>query len=547
MILMLLGAFLISWEVIGPILFDDTVVQDDFRQSFFWTWRFWDPTLFQNDFITGIHLRNFDRLPLLLLLYRIGPLFTDNLIYYGKVSALILSLVTVTYGYLLFKQLTSKSILSLSFALALTSVIWSTDYISAFHARSFICLILIMHMFYKSKNANIKAFLVTFLSLFISPIAFLICLTMELISLLMNDPKQVFNFRLFQVQGLIINVISVLGLYKLIPWHNPQEPFPNAHIFTSAEIKALPEFNPGGRHPVFGESFSLENWWSSKHWGTGLANYPSRYLVIVAFIVLVIFILYYCFFQNKPKDIKIHILQCCKIPLAHLFIASLALHLASHFLFPMLYMPSRYIGIPFLTIALALIFLIPNWLFDNFIQNGTSIKILIISMLVPMCITLGIWKFLHTQYHPAYVKMNPQLKAIYDTLSPDALVAAHPELDDINLFSAITKRKIFISKEHSCPSYNEDILQEVRRRNIASLQMTYASSSSELKELMKANYVTHFLASQKFYSPKYLSKGRYMEPYNNVLKELIVKDKFYLRDFLNDNNVNFAVIDYQAL
>ena len=45
---------LVAIQVVGPLLLNDNVVQDDFRQSMFWVWRFWDPSLFPNDFIANV-------------------------------------------------------------------------------------------------------------------------------------------------------------------------------------------------------------------------------------------------------------------------------------------------------------------------------------------------------------------------------------------------------------------------------------------------------------------------------------------------------------
>ncbi|MBT6842408.1 MAG: hypothetical protein HOA17_01255, partial [Candidatus Melainabacteria bacterium] len=164
--------FLIAIQVVGPLLFNDNVVQDDFRQSMFWVWRFWDPSLFPNDFIADIYSGSFDRLPLLWIIYAVAPFLTSNLIFFTKFAAIILAALTSLVAFLFFDKLSSNKILSLGFTTAFATMLWCTDHLSVVHARSFIWIFILAVGYFKLSCKDQLASIMTLVSLFISPIAF---------------------------------------------------------------------------------------------------------------------------------------------------------------------------------------------------------------------------------------------------------------------------------------------------------------------------------------------------------------------------------------
>lgn len=535
----------VALQVVGPLLFNDGVVQDDFRQSMFWVWRFWDPSLFPNDLIADLYTDSFDRLPFLLALYKIAPFLTGNLVWFSKIVAIILAGLTTVTGYLFFEKLSANRLHAIAFSLALAVTLWCTDHLSAVHARSFIWFFVFVYGYLKVSGNNLIAHISIFISLFISPIAFLMCLVMEGFDLLINATKDILNPKSIRFAGLAVNSIAVLILYKVIDWHSKLVPFPDGEPYSLAEIKTLAEFNPGGRHPIFGSSIWDGSWWMNEHWGMGIGFLPISKIVILAGILALVYILFY------HKEIQLT--KILKSVPAMLFYASISLYLAAQVLFPLLYMPSRFIGISSIILSLLVIFFVLARLFEDIVVTFAAKafkdtqKAVAILLLIFAC---GYWFYYSKPQHQftRYVAMNPQVKKIYDNLATDVMIAGHPMLPDLNMLSAISKRSIFMSYEHSRPYfYNRQIMEEIRRRNEASLRMVYASSAQELLDLMEANNITHVIAHMAFYSPQYLANPRYTEPYAGLLRELIAKRKFYLYDFMQKYKVSYSLVTPKAL
>lgn len=534
--------FLVAIQVVGPLLFNENVVQDDFRQSMFWVWRFWDPSLFPDDFIANVYSGSFDRLPLLWMIYAIAPFLTKSLIFYTKFAAIILAALTSVFGFLFFDKLSSNKILSLAFTAAFATMLWCTDHLSVVHARSFVWIFIFAVSYFKLSGKDQFASITTLSSLFISPIAFLICFAIEGFDLLLNYRKELFDLQSSKLRWLLINATMVILIHKVIPWNNPNLPFADSEIYTVAELKLLPEFLPGGRHPIFGSSLWDGSWWNNEHWGLGIGFLPISNIIFWA-LGLIFMVLFLYRARYKVTELLTSIPAC-------LLYASLALYIAAQVLFPLLYMPSRFLGIPLLIIALVIIFLTAEVLLQDLVNTFAgkalteSAKASFLSILIIVA-TIGFWFYFTRpqRQYTRYVTMNDQTAKIYKKLPQDALIAAHPLLPDINMASVIAKRSVFMSYEHTTSSFNKQVLAEVRRRNIESFKMLYAQSADELKELMDENKVTHIVAHIGFYSPQYLSNPKYIEPYNSSLKELLQgKKDFYLLELLKKTNASYSII-----
>ncbi|MDD9897554.1 MAG: hypothetical protein OXU45_01000 [Candidatus Melainabacteria bacterium] len=526
--------------VVGPVLTDDTVVQDDFRQSMFWVWRFWDPELFPNDFIASVYSGGFDRLPLLWIIYKIAPAFTGSLVGFTKFAAIILAGFTTAVGYLFYERLSERQAPALAFALLLATTLWCTDHLSAMYARSFIWICVLLVMWLKQAGKDWWASLATLASLFISPIAFLICFAIEGFDLILNKRDQLFEFGAkSQSSWLVINAAVVLLVYKVLPLTTKGLPFADSEWYTTEELKTLPEFLPGGRHPIFGSSLWDGSWWNNEHWGLGIGFLKISNVLLWA---LGLALLYLVVYRNKHKIEGLFTgMPAC------LLYSSLALYVAAQVLFPLLYMPSRFLGIPLLLVSLITLVTVSDFILSDVVDTFLSKypaekKVYLTSTLLMLVASVYWFHFSRPQnQYTRYVKMNKGVADIYRNLPKDAMIAGHPLLPDINLASAIAKRSVFMSYEHSTPSFNKQVLAEVRRRNVLSLKMVYASSAGELRQMMKDNKVTHVVAHLGFYDPAYLARPSYIEPYMGLLRQLAAKKKFFLKDFLIQNKVAYAL------
>jgi hypothetical protein len=549
---------LIHYQVLGPILFDDNVVQDDFRQSFFWLWQYSDPGLLQKSFYKEMYVSNTVRTPIFQLLFMIYPFFTQNLIFYSKLITLITAIVSSISAYLFFRKLSGESYLGFIFASFISVVFWSTDHISAVGQRAFLYFGLFLFMYLNLIGKRYLASLFTLMLLFLSPIAFLICFTMQVIDLFFQNFQflrhpisflknliKSKSFILISINALVV-IFTYLVLFRDLPTQGVGKQL------TLAEMKLTPEFNPGGRHPIFGSSIWDGTWWTNEHWGLGIGYLKISEILIGAFLLLVFFVL--TELLSKKSILKSNIREFIYSEPIKLFLASILLFIASQILFPLLYMPSRFIGLSSLILSSVLIVLLLNYYISGIIRNLlasykdqkilSAFKICLLIMFV-FCF----WNNYKNFYHPRYVSINPQVKQAIELTPKDAVIAGHPLIPDLNSAEILCKRAVFADYERSM-AYTQKTLDEIRLRNIVTLKMVYAKNKQEFINLAQANGITHFLAHYYFYTPQYLSNPVYMKPYDEVLKELCKKndnEKFYLQELLENKQSQYELIDIVQL
>ncbi len=565
--------FLISWQVMGPILTNELVVQDDFRQSLFWLWRLWDPELFTNDFFTPIYATLIIKVPLLYFLLKIAPFFCTSIIFYSKLLVLIVALATGVMAFLFFQALLNNydgfrnnlgeikflgvtfrliDIWALSFSTILISTAWCTDHLSAMHSRSFVWLGILAYMYFKLVNKQISAAVTCLISLFLSPHAFLICYAMEFFDEVIKYRKSFINFKrpefLFWLFNGAVTAFTYLVLFKDIKTQGI------GTSFTVAEMKALPEFNPGGRHPIFGSSIWDGSWWTNEHWGLGIGYLPISSLIKYAFIIGLIYLFFVLISQKNKNNKKKNTIQgsfssiFSSVP-ATLLYAAISLYIASQLLFPVLYLPSRYLAIPSLLlsiISLTLIIGIWFWEISQELPKSLTNKILALTLLIAAGYY---WFTVHKFYHTRFVSITPEINAILSQTPKNSLIAAHPLLPDINVASITSKRSVFVDYERSM-AYTHESLGEIRRRNEVALRMTYAKSQDEFIKLARDNGITHFLALYSFYQEPYVSSPNYIEPYNALSRELVKLnpgETFYLKKFIEEQGMPYIVIDINKI
>lgn len=560
---------LVSWSVIGPVMNNNLVVQDDFRQCCFWFWNSWDPELFKDDFFVPMYKAQIMKTPLLFLLYKIAPFFTSNLIQYTKVLALLISIFTGITGFFFFctllrhyKTFTSRfgsvtilgtqveliEIISVVFSITLLVTTWCTDHISIAHSRSFVWLFLMLHMLLKIRGYNITANSLIFVSLFISPHAFLIIFTMEIFDQVIKRKKNFIDFRQPDFLLWIANGFSAFLLHVVILGGKQTQGVGTP--FSVAEMKALPEFNPGGRHPIFGSSIFDGTWWTNEHWGLGIGYLKISEIVIWCFWACLVYLIFYLY-QRSKKPAKVFY-NSPKLILfsqpAILLYASISLYFASQLAFPMLYLPSRYLAVPSLLLSLiAMLLLIPIWMHE-FTSTFTKKNSTIVLTLLLLFAGFAYWSHFKNFYHTRYVSIDARINSLLQSLPPQSLIAGHPLLPDLNIASITSKRSVFVDYERSM-AYTKESLAEIRRRNEVALRMVYASSREEFLSLARANGITHFLAHYAFYQPSYINNPVYMAPYDGLLRELTQQDinNYFIKQLLEREGQAYALIDISNL
>jgi hypothetical protein len=339
--------------------------------------------------------------------------------------------------------------------------------------------------------------------------------------------------------GFFVNLFSVAFLYLFV--FKDIKTMGKGHTFTVSEMKLIPEFNTGGRHPIFDSSFKDGSWFTSTHWGLPVGSFGIYHILALAVFILTISV--YLYF-NKNKAVKI-----LKSNTIILFYSSIILYILAQALFPLLYMPNRYIAVPWLILVILILFLL---LFElvSYLNKHKPYLSKTFYITVSLICFLGIYLTQDLKIkNPGFLSMNNDTKTVIEKLPKDSIIAGHPGLHDLTMIPAITKREVFIDRERSV-AYSIDILNEIRRRTIESFKMTYASNKKELIDLMKSNNVTHIIAHKKYYKKIYLDNPKYYEPYSKPLKEIIEKNRnkgFYLDSLLKENGMGFIVLSTEEL
>jgi hypothetical protein len=541
---LLVGVYF-AFKFIGVELDNPNSVQDDFRQSFFWLWQYYDDSLFQNDFYAEMYKSHVTRLPLLNLIFKSAVALKINLIAFSKYLSIVIGILSSVAAYLFASTLSKNKLVALFFSIFISYVFYCTDHVSAAQARSFIWIGLMLYMYFKNSGKDIASAITCFLLLFISPNTFLLCLGMEALSWLYKSIKE--KQVLVKSKSLIstcVNALSAFVLYKVI--FKDIQTQGVGTPFSKSELMALPEFNPGGRHPIFGSHLADGTWFRNEHWGFGYGYLDISNIVFIGLVALVIYFVLRKVLKHSEESLNIVLVFAS---------SSLSLYFASQLLFPILYLPSRYIAVPTMIIAVVFIFLAlekivlffaekvkNDYVSEDFAKQSTFWGMIAISILFSSFYIFNPKTYIHLRF----VSMKPEMLQVFKATPKDSLIAGYPILYDLNTVSILAQRKVYADYERSI-AYTKETLAEIRRRTVIALAMTYSSSKEEFIKLAKENGITHFLALIDYYSPKYLKSARYINPYNKFLRKLVSKKNFFLKDYLIQRNQRYVLIDISKL
>lgn len=536
---------LVSLYRVLPILFNDCVYQDDFGQSYFWVWRLWDPELFKNYYIADIYKSHLTRTPLVNLIFHTAPYLTSNLILFSKTLAIIIGSFTTFYAGLFFYDLTKNKTLSTVYTFFMANVFWFTDHVSNACTRCYLWIGIFAYLYYKNRDKNLICTLICFILLLSSPFTFLICLTMEFYNLILNINYKNINVSLKKnlttIGSIIFNTLSVSVLYLIVFKNIKTQANENEIMFTLEELKKLPEFNHGGRHPIFGASLKDGSWFNDMHWGLPLGEFGIYHVIgIILFLALI-----FLFLSSKKQNLSTSLKKIFKNNITTLLYSSITLYILAQITYPLLYLPNRYIFIPWIILCTLVPFLILN----DYSQTYTNKKVFILINVLGIVLYTGLLGYGLYRFHPQYESINPVLKSQIEVLPKDSVIAAYPDFKDLSKIPITTKRITFVDKERSI-AYSKESLFEIRRRTIESFKITYASSLNEVISLMKENNISHFIASKEFYKKKYLKNPYYLRPYNKSLREIIKQKQekgFYFDNLLSKRNKGWILVSLNEL
>jgi hypothetical protein len=267
----------------------------------------------------------------------------------------------------------------------------------------------------------------------------------------------------------------------------------------------MEEFRPGGRIAMF--PANVRDWIASDVSGLCLGKQSVGLLVLAVFFLL----------ANGKQAFVIPQELCFSV------VAGTALFVGAHIILPKLYMPAKYIGMPFL---IALIFVVA-FNASRYMMKLNFFLRLVFGVLLCSCIIF---------YQVCFVgiakngeRLSDTQKALFSylaTLPPQSLIAGHPTvMNNAHIFS---RRKVFITEELSMP-FHKEYYTEISKRTVDFFRAYYADSEEELRMFCLTYGITHIVIDTAHFDTQYISgKNFYLNPYNEYITNLVAQRKRYI-------------------
>lgn len=557
-------AFLSGIAYNATYLINPYRIDSDARQHIFWTYKFKDPELFNDDllvkFISSPKFCPFGWK----VLYYVVAKFIDPILF-SKILPIILNVFCAFFIFKLGSQLGGEQVgflSSLFFCLSLPK------FLVGGYPRSFALPVFILFLFALCrKRFWLLGFSLLMQALFYPPIILNSLILLPFIFFRNHTldteiiKESLLPLFIFCISAFIIIAYSYL-------FYQPEFIGP---IVNYEEAKKMPEFWDGGRNAFFSRSPFI--FWLGKvgyEIRSGIGAFPTREF----FYFFILGLIYILLIRKKIIFLPIII---------WLIISSLILFLLSHIFLFHLYLPSRYTKY---TIPLALILLLSFNLpriFPNLLKRLAIVILILISLIIPSSVACS--KFyesierqgFHLNLYLRWVRRRKrfakrtwfykvpkiicvkfpivdrrytdekrnELYCFLSSLPKDALIVAHPYLaDDIPLF---TKRSVLVSEELSS-SWYKNYYQQMKERLYDTFKLIYAVDLGEVNPIFHKYGITHLVLSKKDFDLSYLNQiGFYHKPFDDFVKKRVIIEKGFIFNNRNSPWVTFSNDDYWVI
>ena len=475
------------------------IVQDDVRQHIIWLQKYIDPELFTNDLIAD-YFQSLAPLGFEALYFWTAKVGIEP-VWLAKILPVILAIITTVYTYLFTLKILPRASCAFLSTLLVNQLIWLNDDLISATPRAFIYPFLAAFLYYLAINSLIPCLVLMFLQGLFYPHILLI--EMVVLSLRLLIFKNNFLIKLtanqqpylWWILGLIITAIA---LYPLT-----QQPPELATVITAEQMQQIPEFNPGGRTPVFGSGW-FEYWFLGNS-GLDLPVFPT----IIWFSLGLPWVLTIKLPAIKLITNKIVILN-------QVTIASLLMFALAHILLPVLHLPSRFTYhslriIMAIATAIVLTILIDigrNW-FNRQLQAKTSFKLFAkikIALIIIFSITVIVVPaipYIFTSFQNWQVGTAPEIYQYLAQQPKDILVASLSA--EANNIPAFSQRSILVGDEFAY-AYHPNYYNQIKQRAIDLLQAQYSPNPKLLKFFIQKYDINYILLDKTAFTPEYLLK-----------------------------------------
>ena len=472
------------------------MLPDDAREHVFWMIRYLDPRLLPNDqsadYFQSLAPGGYAALYWLLAQAGIAPLLASKFI------PSVLSLVATGYFFGLAWRVLRLPALATFAAILFSQSLWLNSDLSSGTPRAFFYPLFVAFLYYQVRGSIIGVLgTVALEALFFPPAALL---SLGVLGWDIVRWENGFRLPSFKESNSYLTLVAALAMTLLCLWPYLHQVGAAGPLVTYAQARAMPEFGPEGRVPVF-----LSSWWG--YWvggNAGIHNLPTRppwFLAALLWPVLRRFPNRFPLLNAIPRGVR---------PVPQMIGAALSLFFAAHLLLFRLYLPNRYtqsvmrIVLVLLgsVVLLALVDAALRWARKRPALHGvaalgvTALLALIVAypLLLPAFPTGG------------YVEGTaPGLYKFFARQPPHIRVASLA--DEANNLPLLCRRSNIIGEECAVPFHLRYYLP-LRDRGLQLARAQYSADLTVLQQCVRDQQIDFWLLDRKAFSKKYWHKSR---------------------------------------
>ena len=498
----------------------DYIVQDDARLHVVWWQQLVDPDLFVGDaiahYFTTIQPIGFKWVYALAATLGVEPLML------AKVLPLLLALVATAYLFGVALLILPVPICGFLTTLLLNQNIWIRDDLIAASPRSFVYPLFSAFLYYLLRDSWVACLVALgWLGLFYPQMMLvgLGVLTLRLVKWQGKIPTLTRSRRAYVVW--LFAFVMTVGTLLFFSARVEGEV---GRLTSLAEMRTWPEFGVGGRGEYFG--VPLSSFWFDGSSGLRFPLFPP----IIWLGVLLPMIVWWprlkgAFPVARCMTARVRVL-------ADLLVAALGLFFLAHFIFPVLYLPSRYTfySVRFVLVLASGIMMtlvlqrwlgwlrmqwrkVRRWRLQDFLAVSLSGGFAIAVLITPAIPAL----FLGGQGW--VVGEVPVVYEVVGSFSKDSMVAS---LDrDVNdNIPAFAQRSVLVGREFALP-FHVDFYGEMRQRAEDLLMAQYSPRLSVVKSFIESYGVDVWILSEQFLAPDYLRQYDWLV--NSLMEETVME------------------------
>ncbi|MBE9078843.1 hypothetical protein IQ241_16340 [Romeria aff. gracilis LEGE 07310] len=465
------------------------IVQDDARLHLIWMQRWVDPQLFANDeiadYFSTIQLPGFQALYGGLAQLGIGPMMT------ASVLPTVLSLIATVYLFRLAQLLLPLAAAGFWVTLIFNQNIWIKDDLISATPRAFVYPLFTAFLYYLARRAYLGCGVTLVLQGLVYPQLLLVSVGTLTLRLWRGGPRL---SRRWQDYALWLTGLAMAGIVAVVFSSAVSAQY--GSIATAAQIRALPEFQLGGRSEYFG--IPAIYFWFRGASGMRIPLFPPIILTGLALPVL-----FYCWRPTKQITSQIALLRDVSL-------ASIGLFGLAHLTFSRLYLPSRYsyysarVVMAIATGLLITLFFQQFWRWWRRSRGVPWIKGVtagLVGLALVMVVTVPLIPSLFLTGHNWVAGQYPGLYEFLARQPKSSLVASlSREADNLPAFA---QRSVLFSRELALP-YHPSFYAPMLARLRDIVEAQYSPQLSQVSEVIKTYGVDFWLLGRQFDQAGYL-------------------------------------------